>query len=157
MAWEAVPYCVCDKNLEQKYKLQNGDILVARIGATTGKTFLVENPQRAIFASYLMRIRTKQKLDSIFLNYFFQSPRYWRQMREQMGGRLKGGVNIPIIKNLQIPIFSLPDQREIADILQTIDQKIEIEQKKKALYEELFRAMLDGLMNRKIEAERIKL
>jgi len=157
VAWEAVPYCVCDKNLEQKYKLQNGDILVARIGATTGKTFLVENPQRAIFASYLMRIRTKQKLDSIFLNYFFQSPRYWRQMREQMGGRLKGGVNIPIIKNLQIPVFSLPEQREIAQILQTIDQKIEIEEKKKELYEELFRAMLDGLLNRKIEAEKIRI
>ncbi len=40
----------------------------------------------------------------------------------------------------------LSDQREIAEILQTFDEKIEIEKKKKELYEELFKTMLNKLM-----------
>jgi len=52
---------------------------------------------------------------------------------------------------LKLPLPSLPEQREIAEILQTIDQKIEIEKRKKELYEELFKTMLNKIMNQEID------
>jgi type I restriction enzyme S subunit len=52
---------------------------------------------------------------------------------------------------LKIPLPPLPEQQEIAEILQTIDQKIEIEKKKKELYEELFKTMLNKIMNQEID------
>jgi type I restriction enzyme S subunit len=59
------------------------------------------------------------------------------------------------LENFQIPFPSLPEQQEIAEILQTVNQKIEIEQKKKTLYEELFKTMLNKIMNQEIEVESI--
>ncbi|MBI4489856.1 MAG: restriction endonuclease subunit S, partial [Deltaproteobacteria bacterium] len=55
--WEAVPYCDCEAGALKKYKLQAGDLLFARSGATTGKTFLVTQCPEAVFASYLIRLR----------------------------------------------------------------------------------------------------
>lgn len=65
--------------------------------------------------------------------------------------------HFPILKEKHIPLPPLPEQREIAEILQTVDQKIEIEQRKKALYEELFKSMLNQLMTGKIRVNNLKL
>ena len=61
------------------------------------------------------------------------------------------------LKIFKVPLMSLPEQREVADTLQTIDQKIEIERKKKALYEELFKTMLNKLMIGEIRVDNLKL
>jgi restriction endonuclease S subunit len=60
------------------------------------------------------------------------------------------------LESLKFPLSSLPEQREIAEILQTIDQKIEIEKKKKELYEELFKTMLNKIMNQEIDVEKME-
>jgi len=60
------------------------------------------------------------------------------------------------IKEFHFFLPLLPEQHEIAEILQTVDQKIEIEQKKKMLYEELFKSMLNQLMTGKIRVNNIK-
>lgn len=57
------------------------------------------------------------------------------------------------LENIEVVLPSISEQHEIAEILQTIDQKIEIEQKKKALYEELFKTMLNKLMSGKIKID----
>ena len=49
--WNTVPFCQCDQI--DKYKLKKGDIVIARTGATTGKSFLLRNiPTTSVFASY---------------------------------------------------------------------------------------------------------
>jgi type I restriction enzyme S subunit len=55
------------------------------------------------------------------------------------------------LETFKIPLPTLPEQQEIAEILQTIDQKIEIEKRKKELYEELFKTMLNKIMNQEID------
>jgi len=61
------------------------------------------------------------------------------------------------LKDKFIPKPKLHEQREIAEIFQTIDQKIEIEQKKKTLYEELFKTMLNKLINREIQTDNLRI
>ena len=56
--WETVPYCDCPG--PQKFLLEKGDILFARTGATTGKSFLIEECPTAVFASYLIRLRVNK-------------------------------------------------------------------------------------------------
>src|SRR5436309_1559405 len=55
--WDNVPFCRIDKADLPKYRLTTGDIVFARTGATTGKSFLVVDPPEAVFASYLIRLR----------------------------------------------------------------------------------------------------
>lgn len=66
--WESVPHCKIDERDEEKYLLREGDIVVARTGATVGyaKRINKHHPQ-TVFASYLVRLTPKRKSDAIYL------------------------------------------------------------------------------------------
>ena len=145
--WKDVPYCECDEDTKKKYLLVPGDIVVARIGATTGKAYLVDDCPESIFASYLIRVKPKSSLFSPFLSAYFRTEDYWRQIRQNKGGRLKGGVNIPILQTLKIPLPSLPEQRAIAHVLQTIQEAKSTRQRELALERERKAALMDHLFS----------
>lgn len=61
--WSHVPYCTADDDIITKYKLFPGDLLVARTGATVGYATQIQKiPFDAVFASYLIRLKAKNKL-----------------------------------------------------------------------------------------------
>lgn len=157
--WGEVPYCTIKENELSKYKLVDGDILVARIGATTGKTCIIKNSPEAVFASYLIRFQVKRSDDALplFLYYFTNSPIYWDQINANKEGKLKKGVSASFLKVLRIPLPSLPEQQQIAHILSTVDKKIEAEEKRKATPKELFKTMLNKLMTGEIRLKEIEL
>ena len=144
--WENVPYCICSEEAKEKYLLKTGDIVIARIGATTGKAYIIDDCPEAIFASYLIRVRTKDNLLPIFLAQYFRTNNYWRQIDQSKGGRLKGGVNIPILSHLVLPLPCLSEQQQIAEILQVCDTKITALEQEVQHLDELFHAMLHELM-----------
>ena len=145
VAWESVPYCRCDPEVKRKYLLESGDIVIARIGATTGKAFLIENPPEAVFASYLIRVRAKNDIRSDFLNLSFQTESYRRHIDQNKGGRLKGGVSIPILQNLTLPIPPLPEQRAIARALRAVQGAREARLREVALEKERKAALMEHL------------
>ncbi|MEG0107830.1 MAG: restriction endonuclease subunit S, partial [Lachnospiraceae bacterium] len=61
--WDNVPFTsITDK---ENYLLKNKDIVFARTGATVGKSFLiVDVPENAVYASYLIRIRVSEVLNA---------------------------------------------------------------------------------------------
>ena len=70
--WDSVPWCECDTKEAAKSKLTDGDIVFARTGATTGKSFLIDGcPDESVFASYLIRVRVNDRLSPRFLAHFF--------------------------------------------------------------------------------------
>ena len=70
--WDSVPHCICDN--PEKYSLKEDDILFARTGGTTGKSFIVKGKiPKSVFASYLVRIRAKKGISSDFLYWFLYS------------------------------------------------------------------------------------
>ena len=144
--WQKVPYCICSQETKEKYLLKTGDIVIARIGATTGKAYIIDDCPEAIFASYLIRVRTKDDLLPVFLAQYFRSNNYWRQIDKSKGGRLKGGVNIPILGHLILPLPPLSEQRAIANIFRAIDDKTAALEREVKLIDELFHAMLEELM-----------
>ena len=149
--WSTVPFCTIQDDLLDKYQLQAGDMLFARIGATTGKTYLVTKPPKSVFASYLIRVRTYSgRLLAEYLYFFTQAPLYWQQINAAKGGRLKQGINIPILTSLLIPLPPLDEQGEIARILQAADRKIEAEEARKEALGALFKSLLHHLMTGKI-------
>ena len=127
--------------------------MIARIGATTGKAFLVNDCPESIFASYLIRVKTKSSLLSEFLSTYFRTEDYWRQIRQNKGGRLKGGVNIPILQNLKIPLPPLSEQRAIAHILRTIQEAKSTRQREIELEREHKTALMDRLFSHGMKGE----
>lgn len=117
--WEKVPYCQIDNNDLPKYQLNEGDIVFARTGATTGKSFLIKNQPNSIFASYLIRLRIKPSNDLLpeFLYLFFQTNEYWGKIKSGTIGSAQGGFNASKLSELLIPYPPLPEQQRIVAIL----------------------------------------
>lgn len=77
-----------------KYSLSEGDIVFARTGATTGKSYLMVSTPNSVFASYLIRVQCDNEiLEPSFLYLFFQSGIYWRIVEAGISGSAQGGFN----------------------------------------------------------------
>lgn len=120
--WETVPYCLCDDKVRDKYRLEPGDIVFARSGATTGKTFLVDECPEAVFASYLIRLKIRQTIPG-YVYWFFQSPYYWDQVQPR--GAAQPNMNARILSDLKVPIPSLAEQRRIVAYLDSVQAQVD--------------------------------
>jgi type I restriction enzyme S subunit len=120
--WETVPYCRIEKADLPKYKLADGDIVFARTGATTGKSYLVSEPPDAVFASYLIRVQLAAKeFSPRFLNLFFQTQSYWSAIRAGVSGSAQGGFNATKLGELVIPFpSSAKEQQEVVTQLDAL-------------------------------------
>ena len=111
--WSSVPSCDIPKEEIPKYRLSPGDLVFARTGATTGKSFLIDDCPEAVFASYLIRVRVSKALNSHYLAAFFQSPDYWRQIEGGKRGIGQPNVNGKTLGEVQFPLAPLAEQRKI--------------------------------------------
>lgn len=119
--WGQVPGCKINFEDEDSYRLKEGDIVFTRTGATTGKSFLLKDPPRAIFASYLIRLRpNRSKTLPEYFYTFFQSDRYWTQIRNQVRGGAQPNFNATMLAKLNLP---LPPNSEQQALIQKIDKK----------------------------------
>lgn len=117
--WDSVPYCNCSNY--SGYLLEKGDILVARTGGTTGKSFLITQPRfPSVYASYLIRLRTSKNLKPEFLDIFLNSFVYWNQIVELKQGSAQPNVNAEKLKGLIIPYCDI-DMQE--NLLQLVDSE----------------------------------
>ncbi|MDB2613796.1 restriction endonuclease subunit S [Chlamydiales bacterium] len=102
--WNTVPYCPIKNSNIPKYKLKKGDIVFARTGATTGKSYLISKPPCAVFASYLIRVQLNSlEILPSFLFLFFQTAFYWDTIKSGSAGSAQGGFNANKLKKLRIP------------------------------------------------------
>ncbi len=127
--WEQVPYCIGPASERERFRVKHGDLVVARIGATTGRASLVLNPPEAVFASYLIRLRAKAGLNPFFLYFFTKSRDYWQWVAGNKGNNLKGGVNASLLTEIEVPMAPEPEQERIAAVLWKVQRAIEVEDK----------------------------
>ena len=148
--WSDVPYCECSERDYEKYKLNESDIVFARTGATTGKSFLIKSPPKAVFASYLIKVTLKEQLKPSFVYYFFQSQLYWRQILSNVSGSAQGGVNATKLANLTLVLPSLPEQQKIASILSKVDDQLSQNQTYLSHLQELKKGLMQDLLTGKV-------
>jgi type I restriction enzyme, S subunit len=116
--WESVPFCKISEIDFEKYKINDGDIVFARTGATTGKSYLVKNPPKSVFASYLIKVHINNgELLPDYLYLYFQTNTYWDRITQGISGSAQGGFNATKLSDLEIPLPPLPEQQRIVAIL----------------------------------------
>ena len=94
--------------------LKNGDILIARTGATYGKTMIFKEDYAAVFASYLIRLRFPWELVSPYYYWAFaQSDAYWNQAKILVTGGGQPQFNGNALKQIRFPLPPLDTQRSI--------------------------------------------
>ena len=110
-----------------------------------------------IATTEIIPIKEKKRISNIFFLFYYL---LLDNIRHQIAGKMEGTtgrkrIPIRVIKDLKIPFPSLPEQKEISDILTKVDQKIQTHKKKKSKLEELFKTMLNKLMAGKIRVHKL--
>ena len=141
--WNNVPHVSVDDATAKKYRLHSGDIVVARTGASTGASMYIKKPPPAVFASYLVRLQAKSGFDSRFLAYYLKSPQFWGFIRGVLGDK-SAQPNASASTMSAAPLRAPRDkteQRAIAHILGTLDDKIELNRRMNETLEAMARAL----------------
>lgn len=140
--WQKVPFCEISESDFDKYKLIEGDIVVARTGATVGYAKQIRsNSFKAVFASYLVKIIPSHEINSRFLGILVESSVYKDFIQIIAGGSAQPNANA---KDLTLFKFFLPPQpiqQRIADIISTYTELIEVNNQRIKLLEETAREL----------------
>ena len=115
-------------NLSQascKYLLKKGDLLMARTGATFGKTLYFNEDYNAVYASFLIKIQlNKNIISNKYYWHFSKSKYYWLQANKLAS---KGGqpqFNANVLSQIEVPIPPLSEQQRIVFILDKFEALI---------------------------------
>ena len=115
--WNSVPYTTVDEATATNCRVNDGDILFARIGATVGKTYLATGtPRNTVYASYLIRVQALL-CDAHYLINFFDTPYYWEEISSNAVGSGRPNVNGTVLSGLFVPVPPLAEQRRIVGAL----------------------------------------
>lgn len=131
-----------------KYILQENDIVFARTGASTGKTYFYQ-PQDGtlVYAGFLIKFSIDpQKVNPRLLKYITHSQEYYNWVHSFDTGGTRGNINAVTFANMPITLPDRATQDKIVAILSSIDDKIELnrrinanlEQQAQALYKSWF-------------------
>jgi type I restriction enzyme, S subunit len=126
--WGSVPFCKADADTFDKYKLKNGDIVIARTGATTGYNKTIKNLSHdAVYASYLIRYQIdEKKAYPYFVGHILQSSDWYGYVEAIAGGSAQPGANAKLLGSFEFLLPPIPEQKAIASVLSSLDDKIDL-------------------------------
>jgi type I restriction enzyme S subunit len=157
-----------------RHKLQAGDILFARRGVqATGLSAMVRPDQEGWLCgtgAILLRFRSKA-IDPAFISFALSTPTTIQWLKSHAVGAVMPNLNEGVLRNLPLLVPPLNEQRAIAQILGTLDDKIELNQRMnetleataRTLFRSWFvdfdpvRSRVDGTKPQGTEAETVKL
>ena len=132
-----------DIDTTDKYRLHHGDIVIARTGASTGVSVYVKEPPEAVFASYLIRLKTRPEFDARFMAYYLKSVGFVDFIRGVLGDKSaqpNASASTMTAAPIRVP-KSIGEQRAIAHVLGTLDDKIELNRRMNETLESMARAL----------------
>lgn len=135
----------------EKFSLNVGDIMITKDSETkfdiARSSVVIENLQNVLCGYHLALIKPdKNKFNSIFLTKIFDLDLYRKQLINKANGTTRFGLNVSTIENFLIPFPPLEEQKQIAEILLTIDNKLENLKEKKQSFEELKKGLMQKLL-----------
>ena len=134
---------------EDKYLLNDGDILFARSGATVGKTYHYKsNNGRAIYAGYLIRfIPNKSIVLPEYIFYYTRSEFYKSFIKQSAQTVAQPNINAKQYGELIVPLPPLSLQQSFASKIEAIEKQKELIKKSIKEVETLFNSRMDYYFN----------
>jgi Restriction endonuclease S subunits len=136
----------------EKYILKHNDIVFARTGNTTGKSYVYNTKDGdLVYAGFLIKFSINPKLANVnFIKYVIQSKRYWDWVNVMSTRSGQPGINSNEYAKLLIQIPSIEEQNQIALVISSVDEKIEQYDSKKEKLQELKKGLMQKLLTGKV-------
>ncbi|WP_410989603.1 restriction endonuclease subunit S [Bacillus cereus] len=147
-------YYIDDKKYEElnAFKVKPLDLLISLVG-TFGKIAVVSERgfKPGIINPRLLKITfDKSKANVHFFKYYMSSSAFYQQLEGMSQGGTMGVINSKILKSIHFPLPSLDEQQRIVDILTNIDQKLDIETRKREQLQILKKGLMQSLLTGRV-------
>ena len=140
-----------DASRLQRHRLAAGDLLFARRGQIGRMALVTERESGWLCGTGCFLVRVRQPLiDNRFLAYLFSTEPLVAWLSAHAAGAIMPNLNNVTLG--RTPVFSpaISEQREVVAILDAIDRKADLHRRRRAVLEELFKALLHKLMTGEI-------
>ena len=118
-----------DGILTDNYLVNNRDILLARTGASTGKSYLYKKTDgKLYYAGFLIRANVTTH-DPYFVFSQLHTHRYWRWVSIMSARSGQPGINSQEYSSFPIYITSIEEENKIAKLLSLLDKRIATQNK----------------------------
>ena len=135
-----------DLTLADKFKLEAGDILFARTGASVGKTYLYREKDGLVYyAGFLIRAKINSENDAefVFQNTLTDSYNSFIRITSQRSGQ--PGVNAQEYQGYNFYVPNLEEQKAIGTYFRNLDNLITLHQRKLETLKKLKKSMLQKM------------
>ncbi len=146
-------------NNQKRGIIKQGDVLVVKDGATTGRVALVSKEKfpysKALVNEHVFILRPKKSIiDSKFLFYCLYSSEGQKKILYNFHGSAQGGINTQFVKNVVLPLPPLSIQQKTVSILEKVEQSKEWRKESDDLTKEFLKAVFmemfgDPIINNK--------
>ena len=131
-----------DKKRLSRYTLREGDVVFSRVGSVDRRALVRQAEEGWLFSGRCLRVRPDpSKVEPAYLSYFFGLPAFREYIRSIAVGATMPSLNTQILSDVPILYPPLPEQRAIAHVLGTLDDKIELNRRMNETLEEMARAL----------------
>jgi type I restriction enzyme S subunit len=132
-----------DRDRLSRYLLQTGDIVFSRVGSVDRRALVRRAEDGWMFSGRCLRVRPDpERIDSGYLSYFFGLPAFREHIRAIAVGATMPSLNTSLLSDVVIPHpRDIDEQRAIAHILGTLDDKIELNRRMNETLEQIARAL----------------
>ena len=132
-----------DRNRLSRYQLNKGDIVFSRVGSVDRRALVREEEEGWLFSGRCLRVRPDPtKIDSQYLSYFFGLSAFKEHIRSIAVGATMPSLNTSLLSEIAVPHPpNIKEQRAIAHILGTLDDKIELNRKQNETLEAMARTL----------------
>lgn len=126
-----------DRERLDKYLMKTGDILFTRVGSVDLSAYVSERQNGWMFSSRMLRVRPNKEINSRFLSYYFQQKNFRDYILNISVGATMPSINTEILKNIPVSYPPLPEQKAIASVLSSLDDKIDLLNRQNATLEKM--------------------
>ena len=134
-----------DGELEDRYLVKENDILLARTGASTGKSYLYRNSDgKLYFAGFLIRANI-YKHNSYFVFSQLHTLRYKKWISVMSARSGQPGINSQEYASFPVYTTSLQEEDKIATFLKLLDERIITQNKIIEKYESLIKGIAQNV------------
>ncbi|MBP6281803.1 MAG: restriction endonuclease subunit S [Leptotrichiaceae bacterium] len=128
----------------KKYKPRKNDILISNIG-TLGKIVLIKEDVKFLIAWNIFKITLKVGVDSLYVFFLLKKISQDGYFEKNKTGNATKFVNKDRMIGIPVILPSLPEQEKIANLLSSIDSKIEIMEKELEGIKEFKKGLLQAM------------
>jgi type I restriction enzyme, S subunit len=141
--FDSMPRMVVTREIREARCLKPGDIIMARSGATVGKSALIgaKDPE-CIAGAYFIRLHFSEHLHPVYVKAVLDSRSLQAAIARQSVQSAQQNFNGPLIRALPLPVPPLHLQQEFATRLQEIEQLRVKQGESRCRLDDLFQSML---------------